>query len=110
MVAVVLGTAAGAGLTFMVTSRGAVSPPSAASPVAPVEVAPTPPAAPTPTVFVENNAPKPDPTAVEASADSAEAAAPSASASASKGSRPGARSTPARVPSKKVAKGRDYGI
>ncbi len=109
MAAVVLGSVAGAGLMFVMTNAGSQAT-TTASPVAPTELAPTPPAAPTPTVFVENAAPKPDPTAVETppSEPSAEATAPSASASAS--SKSSKSKTPSRVPVKKVAKGRDYGI
>jgi serine/threonine-protein kinase len=114
MAAVVLGTAAGAGLTFMVTSAGPSSTTNSASPVGPAELTPAAAAAPTPTVFIADAAPTPEPTPAEALAQetSAEAAAPSASASATsaKASRPGSKATPVRVPAKKSAKGRDYGI
>jgi serine/threonine-protein kinase len=115
MAAIVLGTAAGAGLTFMVTNAQQ-STTNAASPVAPAELAPAAPAAPTPTVFVADAAPPPaEATSVdELPKEAAEDAAPSASASATstKGSRPSSRTTPVRVPVKKAPgnKGRDYGI
>ena len=115
MAAIVLGTAAGAGLTFVVTNARQPTTTDAASPVAPAELAPAAPPAPTPTVFVADAAPTAEATSVEElpKEESTEAAAPSASASATptKGSRPSSRTTPVRVPVKKApAKGRDYGI
>jgi hypothetical protein len=117
MAAVVSGIAAGAALTLGMTEMRS-SKTTAASPVTPAEVTETsrPAPVPTPTVYVEELAPLPTPSA-DPSAEAAASAAPSASAPAPSGkvaspARPSSRVTPAaRTPPKKAAaKGRDYGI
>jgi hypothetical protein len=111
MAAVVAGIVAGAAVTFIATSTSSTPPTTAAAPVAPAELAPSPAPVPTPIVYPEDDAAKPesiDSFPSEPVAHASASAAPSASSA--KGSRPAMRGGPPRVPVKKPVKGRDYGI
>jgi serine/threonine-protein kinase len=110
MAAVVAGIVAGAAITFVATSTSSTPTTTAAAPVTPAELAPTPAPVPTPVVYPEDAAPKPEP--IESFAKEPPRAAASAAASASSakgaGTRPAVRVP--RAPANKPAKGRDYGI
>jgi serine/threonine-protein kinase len=112
MAAVVAGIVAGAAITFMATSSSSTSPTTAAAPVAPAELNQGPTPVPTPIVYPEEKAPKPEPIdsfPTEPSATASASAAPSPSAK-SAGTRPSIKTGPPRAPAKKPVKGRDYGI
>src|SRR5688572_10926219 len=110
MAAVVAGIVAGAAITFFATSNSSTPPTTAAAPVMPAELAPPPAPVPTPIVYPDDAALKPEPIdsfPSEPSASAATSAAPSASSAKT---RPVSKGGAPRVPVRKPAKGRDYGI
>jgi serine/threonine-protein kinase len=115
MAAVVAGIVAGAAITFFATTNSS-TPTTAAAPVTPAELTPPPAPVPTPIVYPEDAALKPesiDSFPSEPSATTTASAAPSASSTSSTkgaGTRSGTKGGAPRAPVKKPVKGRDYGI